>query len=259
MGLTDSEPDSDGDDYGIVSKRPKLDNLVPKTKEERKYEKRLIVILENAPVETVKLHGRSFELLSSDKHQGYLRKNNIDLSEARPDILHQCLLLLQDSPLNRAGLLQVFIHTKKNILIQVHSSCRIPRTYHRFAGIMVQLLHKNAISAVIEDVKDKGELKRGGDIKLMKVIKNPVTQYLPAGCPKICTSLGGLGPLRSGQMVKKLAKPGQPFVCVVGALAKGSVEQDYCEELVSLSNYPLSAATTCAKVLEAFEEEWSVL
>ena len=165
-----SDSESDNDDYGIISKKPKLENLVPKTKEERKYEKRLIVILENAPVETVKLHGRSFELLSSDRHAGYLRKNKIDLSEARPDILHQCLLLLQDSPLNRAGLLQVFIHTKKNILIQVHSSCRIPRTYQRFAGIMVQLLHKNAISAVIEDVKDKGELKRGGDIKLMKVI-----------------------------------------------------------------------------------------
>ena len=120
----------------------------------------------------------------------------MDLSEARPDILHQCLLLLQDSPLNRAGLLQVFIHTKKNILIQVHSSCRIPRTYQRFAGLMVQLLHKNSVSAVIENIKDKGELKRGGDIKLLKVIKNPVTDYLPAGCTKVWTSLGGIGPLR---------------------------------------------------------------
>merc|ERR1712226_1764854 len=174
-----SSSDEDND-YGIVAKKPKLENLLPKSKEDKKYDKRLIVILEGAPLETVKLRGKSFELLSSDKHASFLRSKNIDLSEARPDILHQCLLLLQDSPLNRAGLLQVFIHTKKNILIQVHPSCRIPRTFDRFAGLMVQLLHKNSISAVIENLKDKGDLKRagGGDIKLLKVIKNPVTDYL---------------------------------------------------------------------------------
>merc|ERR1739848_783445 len=254
-----SSSSEEDEDYGIVAKKPRLENIVTKTKEERKYDKRLIVILEGAPLETIKMRGKSFELLSSDKHAHYLRQNKMDLSEARPDILHQCLLLLQDSPLNRAGLLQVFIHTKKNILIQVHSSCRIPRTYHRFAGLMVQLLHKNSVSAVLEDVKDKGELKRGGDIKLMKVIKNPVTDYLPAGCTKVCMSLGGHGPFRSTDMVKKLYRKDEPFVVVIGALAKGSVEQNYCEELVSLSNYPLSAATTCAKVLEAFETQWDVL
>ena len=54
---------------------------------------------------------------------------------------------------------------------------------------MVQLLHKNSIQAVVEDLKDKGDLKRAGagDIKLLKVIKNPVTDYLPTGCTRICT------------------------------------------------------------------------
>merc|ERR1712165_576219 len=103
-------------DYGIVAKKPHLENLKKPTHEELKHRKRLIVVLESAALETIKFHGKSFELLSSDKHTNYLRKNNIDIANARPDILHQCLLMLQDSPLNRAGLLQVFIHTAKNIL-----------------------------------------------------------------------------------------------------------------------------------------------
>ena len=44
---------------------------------------------------------------------------------------------------------------------------RIPRTFKRFAGLMVQLLHKLSIRAA------------NGPHKLLKVIKNPVTDHLP--------------------------------------------------------------------------------
>lgn len=44
--------------------------------------------------------------------------------------------MLMDSPLNRAGLLQVYIHTEKNVLIEINPQTRIPRTYKRFAGLM---------------------------------------------------------------------------------------------------------------------------
>jgi len=44
--------------------------------------------------------------------------------------------MLMDSPLNRAGLLQVYIHTEKNVLIEINPSTRIPRTFDRFCGLM---------------------------------------------------------------------------------------------------------------------------
>lgn len=69
-------------------------------------EKRLIVILEGAQLETVKW-GKGFGLLNVDEHAGILRKHGRDFTASRPDITHQCLLMLLDSPLNRAGLLQV--------------------------------------------------------------------------------------------------------------------------------------------------------
>lgn len=50
--------------------------------------------------------------------------------------LMQCLLTLLDSPLNKAGLLQVYIQTAKGVLIEVNPSVRIPRTFKRFAGLM---------------------------------------------------------------------------------------------------------------------------
>jgi rRNA pseudouridine-1189 N-methylase Emg1 (Nep1/Mra1 family) len=44
--------------------------------------------------------------------------------------------MLMDSPLNRAGLLQVYIKTERNVLIEVNPQTRIPRTFDRFCGLM---------------------------------------------------------------------------------------------------------------------------
>lgn len=44
--------------------------------------------------------------------------------------------MLMDSPLNRAGLLQVYIHTEKNALIEINPQTRIPRTFTRFCGLI---------------------------------------------------------------------------------------------------------------------------
>ena len=52
------------------------------------------------------------------------------------------LLTLLDSPINKAGRLQIYIHTAKDVLIEVSPSVRIPRTFKRFAGLMVQLLQR---------------------------------------------------------------------------------------------------------------------
>ena len=83
-----------------------LSRLERTNKAQKKDEKRLIVVLESANLETVKT-AKGFGLLNADEHQGVLRKHGKDFSDARPDITHQCLLMLLDSPLNRAGLLQV--------------------------------------------------------------------------------------------------------------------------------------------------------
>ncbi|KAG8130206.1 hypothetical protein E2320_016926, partial [Naja naja] len=97
------------------------------------------------------------------------------------------LLMLMDSPLNRAGLLQVYIHTEKNVLIEVNPQTRIPRTFD------LQLLHKFSVRAA------------DGPQKLLKL------------------------------------------------------NVDYTEKTISISNYPLSAALTCAKITTAFEEMWGVV
>ncbi|KAJ9579861.1 hypothetical protein L9F63_004463 [Diploptera punctata] len=208
----------------------------------RNQEKRLIIILEKAQLESVKV-GNIFQLLNCDDHANILKKYNRDVGSCRPDIVHQCLLMLLDSPLNRAGLLQVYIHTEKNVLIEVNPQTRIPRTFKRFAGLMVQLLHKFSVRA------------SDSPTKLLKVIRNPVTDHLPVGCRKLGTSFSATKVVNPRDLVPSE----EPIAIVIGAVAHGKVETDFTEECVSISNYPLSAALTCTKLCSGFEEVWGVL
>ena len=108
---------------------------LPKTAVEKHDARRVVVVLQQASLETIKTK-KGFELLNCDEHPGLQKKMGRDPAASRPDITHQLLLALLDSPLNKAGMLQVYIETTKNVLIEVSPATRIPRTFKRFAGLM---------------------------------------------------------------------------------------------------------------------------
>ncbi|EGF83744.1 hypothetical protein BATDEDRAFT_84466 [Batrachochytrium dendrobatidis JAM81] len=223
---------------------------VPKSVAEKNAAKRLIVVLEQAQLETVKL-GKDKEshyaLLNVDDHHHLLKKHGRDLSESRPDITHQCLLALLDSPLNKAGMLQVYIHTAKNTLIEISPHVRIPRTFKRFCGLMVQLLHKLSIRSM------------DGSDRLLKVIKNPITDHLPPNCRKITMSTD-VPAVRLSSYLPSVPQD-QNLVFFIGAMAHGEDNwvDDIADDKISISDYPLSAAATCSKLTCALEEFWGVL
>jgi rRNA small subunit pseudouridine methyltransferase Nep1 len=82
----------------------KLHPKLPKNFEEKSNYSRVIVILDAANLETIKTK-RGIELLNCDDHQKIISKMGKKLEDYRPDVTHQSLLALLDSPLNKAGLL----------------------------------------------------------------------------------------------------------------------------------------------------------
>ncbi|BBH07193.1 nucleolar essential protein-related protein, partial [Prunus dulcis] len=93
-----------------------------------------IFILERASLEVAKV-GKTYQLLNSDDHSNFLRKNNRDPALYRPDIVHQALLMVLDSPINKAGKLRnVYVRTAAGVLIEIKPHVRIPRTFKRFCG-----------------------------------------------------------------------------------------------------------------------------
>lgn len=229
----------------LAPEAPKL----PKNKMEKETAKRVIVVLDSAPLEIVKV-GKGKEskhhLLTSDDHQSILRRHKRDISTYRPDIAHHCLLTLLDSPLNKSGHLQVYLRTQKGVLIEISPHTRIPRTFMRFAGLMVQLLNKLSIRAV------------GSEEKLLNVIRNPISDHLPIRCQRIAMSGDAGAAVNLGQWVKGLPE-GETPVFFVGAIAHGEDNFEGADIKVSISEYPLSAATVCAKICQAYEDLWNIL
>ncbi|CUS10272.1 unnamed protein product [Tuber aestivum] len=295
-----------------VKKRPRTQSLpslpsltaeqaVPISAEDRDS-KRLIVVLARACLETHKVSangGEKYVLLNSDDHIGVLKKMGRDISDARPDILHQvflllpffrtvrnkgwrgggfqtsinthtckksvrqkfnlsngtcnilrfqqCLLTLLDSPVNKAGKLQVYIQSTKGVLIEVNPTVRIPRTFKRFAGLMVQLLHKLSIRST------------SSSEKLLKVIKNPVSQYLPPNCRKV--TLSWEAPVMNVREYISGLEDNESICVVVGAMAKGKDDfaDGWVDEKIGVSNYSLSASVACSKFCHAAEDVWGIL
>jgi rRNA small subunit pseudouridine methyltransferase Nep1 len=158
---------------GLISEEPKL----PRNFEERENWKRLIVILEAANLQIHKTKKGFMELLNCDDHQRTIKSMGKKYEDFRPDITHQCLLALMDSPLNKAGKLQIFIRTDKNALIEINPRMRVPRTYKRFAGLFAQLLTKFKIKA------------DSSQTVLMRVVKNTFEKVLPINIRKVIINL----------------------------------------------------------------------
>lgn len=233
------------------------DKLLPRTMEERMMARRIVVVLEKCCLENVQPRKGAMELLNSDDHKNLCVKNGRDFADARPDITHQCLMALLDSPLNKAGKLLIYMHTSQNVLIEVHPSLRVPRTFKRFAGLAVELLQRQKIRAA------------QANETLMKIVSNPVEKYFPPGSRRFGLSVAGrevkLRDFAAGlEKEANEARSSVPIVISIGAVAQTDPVQEakfgagYVEENISICPWGLSAACCCSKVCSEFEYLWDI-
>lgn len=210
--------------------------------------KEVIILLDLATLEIVKTKKGDFQLLNCDDHVSLMRKHNKNPANFRPDIIHQELMAVLDSPLNKAGKVKVYVHTEKNVLIEVNPKTRIPRTFKRFSGLMVQLLHRLKIRSA--DGRDM----------LLKVVKNPISRHLPAGAHVY--GFSHKGSLWNPTTLATSMPDDAPIVLIFGAMATGAIsmiDHPYIETLASISEYPLSGVVAINRVLGAIENNWGIV
>ena len=95
--------------------------------------------------------------------------------------------------------------------------------------------------------------------KLLKVIKNPITDHLPPKCRKVTLSFDA-PVVRASDYIAGLSE--RESICVfVGAMAKG--EDDFADNIkddaISISNFSLSASVACGKFCNAAEDIWGII
>ena len=229
---------------------------LPKSAKDKEKWQRIVVILEHCPLETVHTDTRGFELLC-ERHKNIHKQRGTDPAEWRPDVVHQCLLHLMDSPLNRAGMLEVYVHTKKGALIAVDPRIRIPRCARLFEKMMTMALYKLKIRATT------------GYLSLLKVIKNPITDHLPADTRFVRVEKDGdlVDPFAFAQHMyptnhstSKVVQNPSPVAFVIGGMSRGDVCVEYAKQglvpSIRIADRGLSGAATCSAILNAFERHW---
>mmetsp|Transcript_1147 Transcript_1147/g.4016 ORF Transcript_1147/g.4016 Transcript_1147/m.4016 type:complete len:231 (-) Transcript_1147:133-825(-) len=206
----------------------------------------VIFVLQKASLEVAKV-GKSYVLLNCDDHPNFIRKAKKEPSAYRPDICHQALLTILDSPLNKAGKVRaVYVQTEGGVLIHISPHTRLPRTFKRFSGLMVHLLQKLSIRAT------------NGPAKLLKVVKLPVTRHLPADATKVGFSFTSETTRHMYELIRGLDET-RPVVFCLGAMAHGKIDTEWVDECVSISHYPLSAACAISRICNSLELKWNIL
>lgn len=94
-----------------------------------------------------KRRGKPPRLLLLDKSYHYFAMKKLPNSErrGRPDIVHFCLLEALGSPLNKEGLLKVYVHTIDDHIIYVEPETRLPKNYNRFVGLIEDLFEHGCV------------------------------------------------------------------------------------------------------------------
>ncbi|TDA33891.1 MAG: 16S rRNA methyltransferase [Hadesarchaea archaeon] len=176
-------------------------------------------------------------LLDSSLFHPAMKKLKDGFRRGRPDIVHRCLLLSLDSPLNREGLLKVYVHTRNNEIIHVDPSTRLPRSFHRFVGLMEELFLRGETEGGLM------KLERGSLRELIQRIGARTLLLDPEGEPKLWKELYGE----------------EEEVCaVVGGFPEGGYLSDLSElplERVCVDPEPLPSSTIVARLIFSYEEK----
>jgi rRNA small subunit pseudouridine methyltransferase Nep1 len=180
-------------------------------------------------------------LLDVSWHFAAMKGMNDEIKRGRPDLIHFCLLEACSIPLYFENKIRVFVHTIDNKVIFVEKNVRLPKSYHRFAGLIEKLFSTGRIE---ENNKRLLEIKEMTFETLVEKIK-----------PKMTLGLSRKGFLTSYQ---ELAQKINEDICIViGGFPKGEFSdkiKKHCDRIVSVDKNPLEAHIIISRVLYEYEK-----
>ena len=181
-------------------------------------------------------------LLDRSLHHSAMRRLDNNLKRGRPDITHFALLEALGSPLNKEGLLQIYVHTNNNYVITVNPTVRLPRNYNRFIGLMEQLFHQ-------QKVPSEGET-------LLRLEPKTLQQLLAEEKPDYTLAFSREGKPKTLQDAVFTLQPKQRPAVILGGFPHGHFQEatvKLADEVVCVDSEMLEAWTLTSRVIYEYE------
>ena len=85
-------------------------------------------------------------LLDNSWHYAAMKNLQNAEKRGRPDLVHICMISATSAPIyQRYNALKIYVHTFDNHIIHLGCGVRIPKSYHRFAGLVESLYETGSI------------------------------------------------------------------------------------------------------------------
>jgi len=112
-------------------------------------------------------------LLDNSWHFAAMKGIKDEIKRGRPDLVHFCILEATTIPLYKKNKIKIYIHTIDDKVIYFGDNVNIPKSYHRFEGLMEKLFLEKTIEAngkVLLEIKEKSFSDLIDEIKPSKVV-----------------------------------------------------------------------------------------
>lgn len=168
----------------------------------------------------------------------------------RPDIIHFALMEALSTPLFLKSMLKVYIHTVTDKIILIGDNLRIPKSYFRFEGIMMNLFKEKVIKSAADGNNILLELH--DNITFEEFIKNEVRPDKLIGL-----SSNGVQSTAEEIVSRNIIKNDHHFAFVIGGFPRGHFS-DHTSKMFSCSysigEFKLEAHTVIARILYECEK-----
>ena len=112
-------------------------------------------------------------LLDNSWHFAAMKGINNEIKRGRPDLVHFSILEATTIPLYLQNKIKIYIHTVDDKVIYIGENVHIPKSYHRFEGLIEKLFLEKTIrfdTSILLEIKEKSFSELINEIKPSKII-----------------------------------------------------------------------------------------
>ena len=180
-------------------------------------------------------------LLDNSWHFAAMKEISNEIKRGRPDLVHFSILEATTIPLYLQNKIKIYIHTIDDKVIYIGENVHIPKSYHRFEGLIEKLFLEKTIrtdTSILLEIKEKSFSELINEIKPSKII-----------------GFSTKGELRS---FEKISTEISDNTCIViGGFQKGHFSESTkskINHLFSVDNLSYEAHVVIARILYEYEK-----
>jgi len=180
-------------------------------------------------------------LLDNSWHFAAMKGVSNEIKRGRPDLVHFCILEATTIPLYNKNKIKIYIHTIDDKVIYFGENVHIPKSYHRFEGLIEKLFLEKTIESngnVLLEIKEKSFSELIDEIKPSKVV-----------------GLSSKGEKHSFE--NTVSEIPENSCLVIGGFQKGQfsdIVQSRIDQLISIDNSSFEAHVVVARILYEYEK-----